>query len=84
MKQIVEVPCEDYLKAVERWFDFWPTERTTPDFNEFLEIDHPPIKRNNDGVVTVFLPTKGARRVKLLAGPYHKALLRAYAMRKHD
>lgn len=80
--ELVEINGRDYLKAVERWFEFWPVSTDTPDFNVFLQGEERGLTRSEDGTVVMHFAPEAARRIRLLAGPYYHAILTAYSITK--
>lgn len=83
--ELVEISGRDYLKAVERWFDFWPLRPSgeiTPSFNDFIGTEMPPLRKDINGDVVMQLSPQAAHRIRLLNSPYHHTILRAYAITK--
>lgn len=85
MDELIEISGQDYLKAVERWFEFWPTTRNgmtmeTPSFYDFIETEMPPIRKGRAGDAVMQVSPQAAHRIRLLAGPYHHAVLKAYSI----
>lgn len=83
--ELVEISGRDYLRAVERWFEFWPPISglmETPSFNDFIETEMPPLRKSSNGDVVMRVSPQAAYRIRLLTGPHHHAILRAYAIAK--
>ncbi len=86
--ETVEISSHEYLTALKRWNEFWIVEnegKLYQAFHRFLGMHSAPgIKfRGGMGVGTIMLRASAARKVGLLCGPNHHAILAVYNLRNN-
>ena len=77
-----QVSSKDFLIAEARWFQFWGKPYLhDKSFARFLGM-HSGIKLKHSTDCTLLLRPSAVKKIKLLAGPYHHALLTVYKLKK--